>query len=383
MRTLAAGAIAFLLGLFDPVAAALAAPSGTPDAAVVQASPEGRQQELRRLQRQLQLERRRLLVVRRRERRLVDEVQHLDQALEATEARLDQLEVDRRRAQQRAAAAAAAVASAERELARRRAVLGTRLRDLHRYGRAGYLDVILGAATFSEFVTRARIVGAIVRSDTRLIAAYRQDRDRAEALRAEFQAEQRRLAALVEETRQRRQLLAEQKEAKRRLLEGIAQERAAVERVVEDLRRESAELEALIRRLQASGPSRMAIGAFVWPLRGMVTSRFGFRRHPIFRARLFHQGVDIAAPHGTPVRAAGDGAVLFAGWYGGYGKLVVLDHGDGLSTLYGHLSAILVAPGAQVVRGQVIGRVGSTGYSTGPHLHFEIRRNGQPIDPQR
>jgi murein DD-endopeptidase MepM/ murein hydrolase activator NlpD len=373
----ACGATALLLGLGAPGGGVLAAPSGA------RASPEGRQQELQQIQRRLQVERRRLLVVRQRERRLADEVQRLDQALEATETRLERLEVDRRRAEQRAAAAAAAVARAGEGLAARRAVLGTRLRDLHRYGRAGYLDVVLGAATFPEFVTRARIVGAIVRADARLIAAYRQDRDRAEALRAQLQDEQRRLAAVMEETHQRRRLLAEQMEAKRRMLEGVAQERAAVERVVEDLRRESAELEALIRRLQASGPSRMVIGAFVWPLRGAVTSRFGFRRHPIFRAHLFHQGVDIAAAHGTPVRAAGDGTVLFAGWYGGYGKLIVLDHGDGLSTLYGHLSTILVAPGAQVARGQIIGRVGSTGYSTGPHLHFEIRRNGQPVDPQR
>ncbi|MDR7481390.1 MAG: peptidoglycan DD-metalloendopeptidase family protein [Armatimonadota bacterium] len=366
----AASAIALLLGVSDSGAGG-PAPLGD------------RQQELRRVQQQLQVERHRLQVARRRERRLADEVQHLDRAREATEARLDRLEAERRRAEVRAAAAAAAVARAEMGLARRRALLGSRLRDLHRYGRAGYLDVVLGAATFSEFVTRARVVGAVVRTDARFIAGYQHDRDRAEALRAQLEAEQARLAALMEETRQRRRLLTEQIEAKRRVLESVAQERAAVERVVEDLRRESAELEALIRRLQAGGPSRMAVGAFIWPLRGAITSRFGFRRHPIFRARLFHQGVDIAAPYGAPVRAAGDGTVLFAGWYGGYGKLVVLDHGDGLSTLYGHLSAILVAPGAPVTRGQILGRVGSTGYSTGPHLHFEFRRNGRPVDPGR
>jgi len=112
-----------------------------------------------------------------------------------------------------------------------------------------------------------------------------------------------------------------------------------------------------------------------------VTSRFGFRRHPIFRLRQFHQGVDIAAPRGSRVLAAFDGKVLFAGWYGGYGKLVILDHGGGTSTLYGHLSAILVKPGQVVARGQLIGNVGSTGYTTGPHLHYEVRQNGRPIEP--
>jgi len=126
-----------------------------------------------------------------------------------------------------------------------------------------------------------------------------------------------------------------------------------------------------------------SLAAFIWPLRGIVTSRFGFRRHPIFRLRQFHQGLDIAAAQGSPVRAAFAGVVLFAGWYGGYGKLVIIDHGQGTSTLYGHLSAILASTGQQVPQGHVVGRVGSTGYSTGPHLHFEVRQNGKPVDPTR
>ncbi len=128
---------------------------------------------------------------------------------------------------------------------------------------------------------------------------------------------------------------------------------------------------------------RARSAALFWPLRGTVTSRFGFRIHPIFHHPEFHTGVDIAAAYGTPVRAAYDGAVAFAGWRVGYGKLVVLDHGQGTSTLYSHLSDILVTVGQRVVRTEVIGRVGSTGYSTGPHLFYEVRVNGRPIDPLR
>ncbi len=121
--------------------------------------------------------------------------------------------------------------------------------------------------------------------------------------------------------------------------------------------------------------------AFLWPARGRVTSGFGLRRHPIFGTREMHTGIDIGAPIGTPVVAARAGTVVFAGWGEGYGMLVRLDHGEGLSTVYSHLSQISVQVGQVVYPGDVIGQVGSTGYSTGPHLLFEIRVHGQPLDP--
>jgi len=122
-----------------------------------------------------------------------------------------------------------------------------------------------------------------------------------------------------------------------------------------------------------------------WPLaqpsEGMITSPFGWRIHPIFGTREFHTGLDIANRAGTPVRAAESGIVRFVGWMGGYGRLVVVTHANGLETSYSHLSAMLVALGQRVARGQVLGRMGSTGWSTGPHLLFEVRRNGVAVDP--
>ncbi len=357
------------------VPAAYAAPGTIPE----------KREELRRLQRRLDEERQRLRQTRRRERSTTDEVQRLDRQREATEDRLARLATELGRTRMRAEGAASALARAEMALARRRTLLAERLVDLHRYGRAGYLDVILGAATFPEFVTRARLVGAIIRADGRLIRAYTTDRDRTAALREALDTEQARLRALLGETAEQHTQLAEEVTAKRTVLTGIVNQRAAAERVVRELEQESAEIEALIRRLQSGPGPRLgrSLTAFIWPLRGVLTSRFGFRRHPIFRIRQFHQGLDVSAARGTPVKAAYGGTVLFAGWYGGYGKLVILDHGQGTSTLYGHLSAILVSPGQRVPQGHVIGRVGSTGYSTGPHLHFEVRQNGKPVDPTR
>ncbi len=380
VRVLAAAGLAFLVAT---AAVASQAPVAS-TAAASSASLPAKQEQLRRVQQKLESERLRLNATRRKERRSSDEVQRLDRQREATEQRLGALAVEQRRVRLRAEAAAAALARAETTLARRRALLADRVIDVNKYGRAGYLDVILGATSFPEFVARARMVDEIVHEDARMIDAYTTDRDRTAQLRDQLDEQQAHLLAVMRETEERQQVLTQQVRAKREIMLAIVRERAAAERAVRELEEDSAELEALIQRLQ-SGPGMgmgRALAAFVWPLRGPLTSRFGFRIHPLFGRRHFHTGVDIAAPRGAPARAAFDGTVLFAGWYGGYGKLVVVDHGQGLSTLYGHLSDILVATGQHVTRTQVVGLVGSTGYTTGPHLHYEVRQNGRPIDPQ-
>jgi len=133
------------------------------------------------------------------------------------------------------------------------------------------------------------------------------------------------------------------------------------------------------------GESSANIGRFRWPCQGRFTSPFGYRRSPFRRRRrtVFHAGIDISAPRGTPVVASADGVVTHAGWMSGYGKTIVIQHGGGVSTLYGHNSSLLVGAGAVVSRGQIIARVGSTGRSTGNHCHFEIRRGGRPTNPLR
>ena len=128
----------------------------------------------------------------------------------------------------------------------------------------------------------------------------------------------------------------------------------------------------------ASGGTMRPLGA---PVSGLITSGFGLRTHPLSGQRVSHRGVDVAAREGTPVRTTTDGLVSRAGWQGGYGLLVSIDHPGGWQTRYGHLSRLNVTPGQQVTSGDVIGFVGSTGNSTGAHLHYEVRRDGQAIDP--
>jgi murein DD-endopeptidase MepM/ murein hydrolase activator NlpD len=166
-------------------------------------------------------------------------------------------------------------------------------------------------------------------------------------------------------------------------LASIEDDQAEIHGEIEDLEAQSAALAAEIQQAQqaasssSSAPPVVPIGNGIlgWPVSGPVVSGFGMRWGRM------HEGIDITCPTGTPVRAAGDGTVIWASWRGGYGNAVVIDHGGGLATLYAHNSAFASSVGQSVVRGQVIAYAGSTGNSSGPHVHFEVRVNGTAVDP--
>ena len=159
---------------------------------------------------------------------------------------------------------------------------------------------------------------------------------------------------------------------------------AAYESEIGDLEAESARIADAIRRATSGGSvGGGGSGVLAWPIGGPVTSGFGWRTHPITGSSRFHAGIDIGAGSGTPIGAADSGTVIISGWQGGYGNTVVIDHGGGLTTLYAHQSSIAVGNGASVAKGGLVGFVGSTGFSTGPHLHFETRVSGNPVNPMQ
>ncbi|MFQ5517153.1 MAG: murein hydrolase activator EnvC family protein [Acidimicrobiia bacterium] len=168
--------------------------------------------------------------------------------------------------------------------------------------------------------------------------------------------------------------------SQRALLAGVDREIEHFEGEIDHLEREQEKIEELIR-LEQSGGSAPSV--LLRPVPGPITSPFGYRVHPILGTRKLHTGIDFSAAYGQDIKAAGNGRVILAQWYGGYGKAVIVDHGGGVSTLYAHQSSIDVGYGQQVTAGQVIGHVGSTGLSTGPHLHFEVREWSVPVDPMK
>ena len=180
----------------------------------------------------------------------------------------------------------------------------------------------------------------------------------------------------VELLASRGKLVDTQSRTKASLASLTAQERADATEI-DALVQVSVELTAKIQAAQAHSTVQRSASAagLVWPVNAPVTSPFGWRWGRM------HEGIDLGAPYGTPIAAAAAGMVIYAGWLGGYGNLTVIDHGGGLATAYGHQSRIAVSAGESVAQGQIIGYVGSTGHSTGPHLHFEVRVNGEPVDP--
>jgi murein DD-endopeptidase MepM/ murein hydrolase activator NlpD len=210
-------------------------------------------------------------------------------------------------------------------------------------------------------------------------------RAQAEEARGQVEAERVQLQQLRDE----QQVLldaAQTEEANEVALVQDAQQRQdEFEAEISALEAESASIASYLRSLQTrsapAGIAQSGSGQFQRPVPGAVGSPFGYRTHPILRTQRLHTGADMRAGSGDTIVAAEDGVVVFAGWRGGYGNCTIIDHGGGLATLYAHQSAILVSQGETVERGQAIGRVGSTGMSTGPHLHFEVRQFGTPVDP--
>lgn len=275
-------------------------------------------------------------------------------------------------------------------LAQRR--LADRLVALYEEDETDAIALLLSARSFTDLLDAIDYSRQIARQDKRIAdavtkarAEVQASRKRTKALRDRVEQEARVVAVRVSQVRELRDRLV----ADRERLEGArARKKVALESLtraerealgeIEALSRVSAELAAKIRAAQGGGtgaPSAPPPGGFVWPVNGPVTSTFGWRWGRM------HEGIDIGAATGTPIVAAAAGTVIYSGWLGGYGNLVVVDHGGGLSTAYAHQSQIAVSNGTAVAQGQVVGYVGSTGYSFGPHLHFEVRVNGQAVDP--
>ena len=288
--------------------------------------------------------------------------------------------------------------AAKKSLALHDELLKRRLVNIYENGDLSYLNVLISVRSFSEFVERWEDLRLLIAANERAIRARKAAEQRVASVEADLERTRLQLAAQQEEQQQARSQLDSLASERANLVELAGQQRrhvAAQVAEMEDLSAaEEAELESLIREREreleaqrraagisggvesAGGP-----GSFSWPVTGTITSPFGWRSNPFGGSPEFHQGLDIAAPTGTTVAAAAGGTVIMAQWYGGYGNYILIDHGGGYSTGYGHLSAIYVSSGQTVTRGQAIGAVGSTGQSTGPHLHFEVRINGKPVDP--
>jgi murein DD-endopeptidase MepM/ murein hydrolase activator NlpD len=272
--------------------------------------------------------------------------------------------------------------------------LNRRLVAIYQSDAPDTVEVVLTATSLAEVLDQLDYMHDVGRQDLRIATdvrrakiAMRRTRARTVTTRKQVAATTAAVEVRVDEQRAVRDRLVADQNAlasaradRHRSLVAVRSQEATDRKHVENLQAESAQLMARIQAAQARSstggtPTVRSSSGFIWPASGVVTSGFGWRWGRM------HEGLDIAASYGAPISAASSGTVIYAGWMGGYGNLVVIDHGGGLATAYGHQSSIAVSSGSQVSQGQTIGYVGSTGHSTGPHLHFEVRVNGSAVDP--
>lgn len=318
--------------------------------------------------------------------------------LDTATAELKQVQADRIQLDKDITKTEAELKAAQARLQSREKVFYKRVRDIYINGRLSYLDVVVGSKDFSDFANRMEMLKRILQSDMDLINTIKTEREEIASKKAKLEEDRAKVLELEKVTQEKQNLINQKKAERQAVLERAMNDRDTAERAYNELMASSASITAMLQQRAAERAAAAAAaasqggggGGATWvqgtgqlaaPVVAPITSDFGWRIHPIYGTRRLHAGTDFGVDEGTPVHAADGGVVVEAGWVSGYGYTVIIDHGNGMSTLYAHNSDVAVSPGQTVSKGQVVSYSGNTGGSTGPHLHFEVRINGEPTDP--
>ena len=261
----------------------------------------------------------------------------------------------------------------------------SRAKMLIERGSLTYLEILLKSESFSDLLTRLSIVKQIAKYDNNKLKELKKIEEQIAAVKKELEDEKGVLVDLKSQNDSQMASLKTKQSESQKLINSITSDINQYKAALAAQEKAEAAAREEIRRLTATTSQNRAFvgGTFAWPsVSSYITSPYGTRVHPVTKTVKTHTGIDIGASHGTNIYAAASGTVLVSGWNsGGYGNYVVIDHGGGVTTLYAHCSALLVSSGQSVTKGQVIAKIGSTGMSTGPHLHFEVLKNGSHTNP--
>ncbi len=372
-------------------------------------------ERLKEVQRELGREREKVKEAGRKEASLARELARLDQDLKDKTQALRDLEAKLRASNQRIVKLSQEITATDLRLTRSRGLLKRRLRAIYKQGRFGYVRMLLSAEDFSAAGRRLKYLSAVAGQDQRLMQTFTTALSDLSQKRAELTRSKAEVAEAKDKAAVTRGQISEEQRKRRIVLASVREEKAGYLAQIKELEASAKGLQGLIARLQAeeerqrraarSGPRRDGTrgeapgakeetpdirddgrferlrGKLPWPAIGSLGSTFGRQEHPRFRTVTFNRGIEITAPEGRDITAVAEGTAIYADWFKGYGRLIILDHGGGYFTLYAHASEFLVRAGDAVAKGQVIGKVGDTGSLEGPQLYFELRHKGKPQDP--
>ena len=259
-----------------------------------------------------------------------------------------------------------------------------RIQQIFKKQRKGMFQLLLETTDINTFLDRIYFQNILTKNDKKKLAYLQEKSRRIAMLRNQIEQQKSIIAYSIKNINAQQQYIQGAISKNESSIQKYRTNRAYYERAERELARQSEALGRMINK-NTQGSTVKVMSGFMKPIAGPITSPFGYRVHPVFKRTIFHSGIDIGGINGGKIRASNSGKVLYSGWYGGYGKVVIIEHGivngKTITTLYAHMNSIAVGNGQRVSKGQVVGYEGTTGYSTGPHCHFEVRVNGQPNNP--
>ncbi|MDD2189394.1 MAG: peptidoglycan DD-metalloendopeptidase family protein [Eubacteriales bacterium] len=317
-----------------------------------------------------------------KEKQLSDQIKDLESKINATEKEIAEIKGDINKTEQNIAVVAANLVAAEAETAEQNDSLKKRLRAMYKNGDTGLVQILFGSESITDFMSNMDMIQKIYDYDVEVLKIMEEQCNKIELQKKELESLQAMLQSEKQREAERQASLQTNRGQVAHLKTEVAKSNAELEAQIDALNAEADRLIEEIRRLQGDGA--YTGGEFAWPgVSTYVTSDFGMRFHPILKVNKLHTGIDIRAASGSKVMAANRGTVIKAGWNNSYGNVVMIDHGGEIVTLYAHNSKLEVKTGDVVSKGQTIALAGSTGNSTGPHIHFEVRVDGKYQDPKK
>ncbi len=318
-----------------------------------------------------------------KQKNIVKTINSIEGQIDTLETQVDSLGNDITQAERDIETKGVELKIAENNIVNKKDTLNARLRVMYKTGTIGYIEVLLGSNDFGDLMTRIDTVRKIFLHDTNMVRFLIDQRNIIEDTKKELEVYKNRLKQKVDEKE------AAQANLNVKMGElGVAKQKLAADHKALEAQEDALQAEAdkITKILSSMKVTQKYVGGTMsWPVpaSSKITSSFGYRIHPILKTKKLHTGIDIGVPSNNSVIAAQAGTVIHSGWLGGYGKTLIIDHGGGIATLYAHNNSLLAGVGAKVTRGQAIAKSGSTGLSTGPHVHFEVRVNGQYVDPMK